>query len=178
MKRKLVVRSIDRRMAWTGSWVRSLHYALQTMIESLAHLSWLLSNIAVPILAPIALLPLLNFSLAYREIAGDVLKVALQHGQLFWTVIAMSAAACYELGCALDQPMFASSRSWIWIGLVWHTAFIVGSSVVVVFGAADARKYFSAADSAGAPGRLLLWSSVVATAIVATTFSISHYSLA
>jgi hypothetical protein len=90
------------------------------MIESLAHLSWLLSNIAVPILAPIALLPLLNFSLAYREIAGDVLKAALQHGQLFWTVIAMSAAACYELGCALDQPMFASSRSWIWIGLVWH----------------------------------------------------------
>jgi hypothetical protein len=148
------------------------------MIELLAHLSWLLPNVAVPILAPVALLPLLNFSLAYREIAGDVLRAALQHGQLFWTVIAMCAAACYELGCALDQPMFASSRPWIWLGLVWHTAFIVGSSVAVVFGAADARKYFSTTESAGSPGRLLLWSSVVATAIVATTFSVSHYSIA
>lgn len=147
------------------------------MIELLAHLSWLLSNVAVPILAPIALLPLLNFSRAYREVAGDVLKAALQHGQLFWTVIAMSAAASYELGRALDQPMFASSRSWIWVGLVWHMAFIVGSSVVVVFGAADARKYFDTTDSAGVSDRKLVWGSVLATAIIATTFSISHYSL-
>lgn len=148
------------------------------MNELLAHTSWLLSNVAVPILAPVALLPLLNFSRAYREVAGDVLRAALQHGQLFWTVIAMCAAACYELGCALDQPTFASSRTWIWVGLVWHTAFIVGSSVVVVFGAADARKYFSTTENAGSPDRLLLWSSVVATALVATTFSVSHYSLA
>jgi hypothetical protein len=125
---------------------RCLHYVLQTMIELLAHLSWLLPNVAVPILAPIALLPLLNFSLADREIAGDVLKMALRHGQLFWTVIAMSASASYELGCALDQPMSASGHSWVWVGLVWHVAFIVGSSVVVVFGAADARKYFNGVD--------------------------------
>jgi hypothetical protein len=88
------------------------------MIELLAHMSWLLSNVAVPIFAPIALLPLLNFSLAYREIAGDVLRGTVQHGQLLWTVIAMSAAACYELGCALNQPMFVSSRAWIWLGLI------------------------------------------------------------
>jgi hypothetical protein len=141
-----------------------------------AKLSWLLSNVAVPILAPVALLPLLNLSLAYREIAGDVLKMALRHGQLFWTVIAMSAAACYELGCALDQPMSASSYSWVWVGLVWHAGIIVVSSVVVLFGAADARKYFSAIESTDIPDRRLLWASVVTTAIVATTFSIPHYS--
>ena len=146
------------------------------MIELLAHLSWLLSNVAVPILAPIALLPLLNFSLTYREIAGDVLKVALQHGQLFWTVIAMSAAASYELGCALDQPMSAGSHAWVRIGLVWHAAFIVGSSVLVVFGAADARKYFSDPASSNVPSRTLMWVSLFATAFVATSFSISHFA--
>ena len=146
------------------------------MIELLAHLSWLLSNVAVPILAPIALLPLLNFSLAYREIAGDVLKVALQHGQLFWTLIAMSAAASYELGCALDQPMSAGSHAWVRIGLVWHTAFIVGSSVLVVFGAADARKYFSDPASSNVPSRMRMWISFLATAFVATSFSISHFA--
>jgi hypothetical protein len=56
-------------------------------------------------------------------------------------------------------------------------AFIIGSSVVVVFGAADARKYFNTSDSACAPDSKLVWGSVLATAIVATTFSISHYSL-
>jgi hypothetical protein len=147
------------------------------MIEFLAHLSWFLSNVGVPVLAPIALLPLLNFSLAYREIASDVLKMALRHGQLFWTVIAMSAAACYELGCALDQSMSASNHAWVSVGLVWHAAFIVISSVVVVFDAADSRKYFSEMETADTSDRRLVWASIVTTAIVATTFSISHYSL-
>ena len=148
------------------------------MIELLAHLSWLLSNVAVPVLAPVALLPLLNFSRAYREIAGDVLRAALQHGQLFWTAIAMCAAACHELGCALDQPISTASHAWVWIGLVWHAAFIVISSVVVVFGAADAQKYSNEVSGADTGDRILMWASVFTTVIVATTFSISHYSLA
>lgn len=147
------------------------------MIDFLAHPGWFLSNVGVPVLAPFALLPLLNFSLAYREIAGDVLKIAVRHGQLFWTVIAMSAAACYELGCVPDQPMSADSHAWIWIGLVWHVAFIAGSSVMVVFGAADARKYFSDSTTLDVPSSMLMWSSVVATTIAATSFSLSHYSL-
>jgi len=91
------------------------------MIDFLAQPGWFLSNVGVPVLAPFAFMPLLNFSLACREIAGDVLKIAVRHGQLFWTVIAMSAAACYELGCALDQPTSADGRAWVWIGLVWGT---------------------------------------------------------
>jgi hypothetical protein len=174
---KLAVRSIDRFRLWTGSSAGSLYYAAEPMVDLLTHLSWFLSNVGVPVLAPIALLPLLNFSLAYREIAGDVLKTALRHGQLFWTVIAMSAAACYELGCALNQSTYTSSHSWIWVGLVWHAAFIVISSVVVVFGAADARKYFSELESADTTDRRLVWAPIVTTAIVATTFSVSHFSL-
>jgi hypothetical protein len=147
------------------------------MIDFLAHLSWFLSNVGVPVLAPIALLPLLNFSLAYREIAGDVLKMALRHGQLFWTVIAMSAAASYELGSALDQPMSVSSHAWVWVGLVWHAAFILGSSVLVVFGSADAQKYFTDPASRDVPGRMLMWVSFITTAIVATSYSASHFLL-
>jgi hypothetical protein len=174
---KLAIRQIDDAKRENGSSIQLLHYVLRTMTGFLAHLSWLLTNIAVPILAPLALLPLLKFSLAYREIAGDVLRAALRHGQLLWTVIAMSAAACYELGRALDQPMFANSRAWIWTGLVWHMAFIVVSSIVVVFGAADAERYFDMNVGARLSTAVLLWPSVIATAIVATTFSISHFLL-
>lgn len=52
-------------------------------------LGWLLLNVAVPLLAPIALLPLLG---ARRRYAGQVkalLRGTLGDGQLFWTVIAM-----------------------------------------------------------------------------------------
>lgn len=147
------------------------------MTDFFTHLGWFLSNVGVPVLAPIALLPLLNFSLAYREIAGDVLRTALRHGQLFWTVIAMSAAACYELGCALEQTLSASSRSWVWFALVWHVAFIVGSSVVVVFGTADARKFCSEQGRAETHNRRLFWASMISTIIVSISYSLSHYSL-
>jgi hypothetical protein len=98
-----------------------LHIASIFMIDLLAYLSWLLANVAIPIFAPVALLPLLSFSLAYRGVAAVALKAAVRHGQLFWTVIAMCSAACYELGGALAGANSASSRALIWIALVWHT---------------------------------------------------------
>jgi len=73
--------------------------------------------------------------------------------------------------------MSAGSHAWVRIGLVWHTAFIVGSSVLVVFGAADARKYFSDPASSNVPSRMRMWISFLATAFVATSFSISHFAL-
>jgi hypothetical protein len=153
---KLAVRSIDRFGVRTGSWAGLLYHAARPTIDFLARLGWFLPNIGVPVLAPIALLALLNFSISYREIAGDVLKMALQHGQLFRTVIAMSAAASYEPGCALGQPMSVSNQAWIWVALIWYAAFILGSSVLVVFGSADARKYCGVPDSPQVPNQTLM----------------------
>jgi hypothetical protein len=48
------------------------------MIDLLAYLSWLLANVVVPIFAPVALLPLLSFSLAYRDVAAVALKAAVK----------------------------------------------------------------------------------------------------
>ncbi|WP_244869737.1 hypothetical protein [Paraburkholderia aspalathi] len=39
------------------------------MVDFLSRLSWLFFNIGVPVFAPIALLPLLNFSRYYRHAA-------------------------------------------------------------------------------------------------------------
>jgi hypothetical protein len=146
------------------------------MIDLLAYLSWLFANVGVPILAPIGLLPLLNFSLAYREIAADALKTALRHGQLFWTVIAMCAGACYELGYAMDKSMSAGAHAMTWLAFVWHTLFIIVSSVIVVFGAADAQACHGQAN-ARRTEKMMISVSLSFTLLIAITFSMSHYLL-
>jgi hypothetical protein len=153
-----------------------LHIASIFMIDLLAYLSWLLANVVIPIFAPVALLPLLSFSLAYRDVAAVALKAAVKHGQLFWTVIAMCSAACYELGSALTRANSPSSRALIWIALVWHIGFIVVSSVLVVFGSADAQLHggTSAAAAHRREGGMTRASQAIAT-VIAITFAASHY---
>jgi hypothetical protein len=151
-----------------------LHITSTFMIDLLAYLSWLLANVAIPIFAPVALLPLLSFSLAYRDVTTAALKAAVRHGQLFWTVIAMCSAACYELGSALARANSASSRSLIWIALVWHTGFIVVSSVLVVIGSADTQLH-GGTSAAEAHRRRMTRASQAIAAVIAVTFAASHY---
>ncbi|RFU47157.1 hypothetical protein D0B32_13445 [Paraburkholderia sp. DHOC27] len=133
-----------------------------------------MANIGVPILAPVALLPMLRFSLAYREIAADALKAAVCHGQLFWTVIAMCAGACYELACAMDRPGVTGGHVLIWMGLIWHGGFIVASSVIVVLGTADAQAYGHAAAKSFT-GKRMTRASLFCTVVISISFAASHY---
>lgn len=145
------------------------------MIDLLAYLSWLLANIGVPIFTPVALLPLLNFSAVYRDVAADALKATIRHGQLFWVVIAMCASACYELGCAMNRTGSAIDRSLIWFGLLWHGGFMVASAIIVAFSAADAQvSNGSAKISFGE--RLVIRTSLIFTTVNALNFALSHYS--
>jgi hypothetical protein len=151
-----------------------LHIASTFMIDLLAYLSWLLANVVIPIFAPVALLPLLSFSLAYRDVTTAALKAAVRHGQLFWTVIAMCSGACYELGSAMDKVNSARSHALIWIALVWHTGFIVASSVLVVFGSADAQLLRNT-RVAEPRERAMTRLSLSFVTVIAITFAASHY---
>jgi hypothetical protein len=146
------------------------------MIDFLNRLSWLFFNIGVPVFAPIALLPLLNFSRYYRHVAQDIARRSIEDGQLFWVVISMCASACYEIGCALSEAPTHSTLAFMLAALLWHVLFIVVASVLVCLGAADAAA--RAAHQVGEQRReeRLMWSSLLVTTVVAISFFASHYS--
>jgi hypothetical protein len=157
--------------------ISALPTLCRPMIVLLSHLSWLFFNVGVPVLAPLALLPLLNFSRFYRHASKGIATRAIRDGQLLWVVISMSASACYEIGCALGEASTNRTLAFMLAGLLWHVLFIVVASVLVSFAAADSAARTVYNSSGKNHDRGLIWFSLVMTAIVATSFSISHYSL-
>ncbi|CAE6694290.1 hypothetical protein R69927_00528 [Paraburkholderia domus] len=147
------------------------------MIVLLSRLSWLFFSVGVPVFAPIALLPLLSFSRFYRHASKGIATKAIRDGQLLWVVISMCASACYEIGCALSEASTNSMLAFMLAGLLWHVLLIVAASILVSFAAADAasRQVYDASEITRDRG--LIWLSLLMTAIVSTSFSISHYSL-
>lgn len=147
-------------------------------------IGWLLFNVAVPLLAPIALLPLLGAGKKYKGRVGSILRRSLQEGQLFWTVIAMCASASYEAAVHLGElkgtPEKLSSGSTIaWTAIVWHIAIIIISSVLVLLGTMDAADEeahaasIKAAEGVGSAPRIMvvsIWMSI-ATAV---SFTATH----
>ncbi|MFM0257046.1 hypothetical protein [Paraburkholderia sediminicola] len=147
------------------------------MIDFLSHLSWLFFNIGVPVCAPIALLPLLRFSRFYRQSSKGIAIRSVQDGQLLWVVISMCTSACYEIGSALGEASTKNTLAFMLAGLLWHVLFIVAASILVLFGAADSTQHSAYHRDDEAPARRLMWSSLIMTVIVATSFALSHYSL-
>jgi hypothetical protein len=143
----------------------------------LSRLSWLFFNVGVPVFAPLALLPPLSFSRFYRHASKGIAARAIQDGQLLWVVISMCASACYEIGCALGEASTNSALVFMLAGLLWHVLFIVAASILVSFAAADATSRPVYNDSERTRDRGLTWLSLLMTAIVATSFFLSHYSL-
>jgi hypothetical protein len=64
----------------------------------------LVFNVAIPLLAPLALLPLAKLPHFFREEVASIRR-AIEGGQLLWAAIPMSASACYLLASALDGPL-------------------------------------------------------------------------
>ncbi|HJV03309.1 MAG TPA: hypothetical protein VJ752_22425 [Burkholderiaceae bacterium] len=149
-------------------------------MEILKFLGWLLLNIGVPLLAPIALLPLLFASKRYHGNVGKLIYRSLQDGQLFWTVIALCAAACYEaaghVACAEDRD---TSKVIISIAVGWHVLIVVGSSVLVLLGALDsvaatANSAAPVADEAEGDMSRVMRISIWTSIIVAISYSATH----
>ena len=150
------------------------------MMEFFKILAWVLLNVAVPLLAPIALLPLLGVSEQYRYDVRRLIRRSLQDGQLFWTVIAMCAAACYEAAGHVAAPEYSEISKVISSFIIaWHVVVIVASSVLVLVGAIDAAKnerYRAAqqvSEVVGAAPRIMVL-SIWLSAITAFSYLATH----
>ena len=104
---------------------------------------WLLFNVGVPLLAPIALLPLLGLGRKHKGRVKELIRASLQEGQLFWTVIAMCAAASNEAAVHLGElkgtiAEVSTGRNVAWTAISWHMAIVVISAVLVLLGTMDA----------------------------------------
>jgi hypothetical protein len=102
---------------------------------------WFVFNVALPLGAPLALLPLVRVPSFYRAHRGNVVWCALKDGQLLWAVIPMSASACYLLASALEVPDASGDvRQYIWLAMTAHVTVIVVASVLVLFATMDAHR--------------------------------------
>jgi hypothetical protein len=77
----------------------------------------------------------------------------------------------------LGEASTNSALVFMLAGLLWHVLFIVAASILVSFAAADATSRPVYNDSERTRDRGLTWLSLLMTAIVATSFFLSHYSL-
>ncbi|HZV64474.1 MAG TPA: hypothetical protein VFG03_06150 [Telluria sp.] len=146
--------------------------------------AWFLLNVAVPLLAPIALLPLLSTSKRYPGTVKKLVRRSLQDGQLFWTVIALCAAAWYEAAGNLQRLSGNHDAVNIgiiiaWVAIAWHTLIIVFSSVLVLFGTMDAfdeelGQVRKKATQTGTPIPSIMRLSIWASAITAFSLTLTH----
>jgi hypothetical protein len=152
-------------------------------MEFLKTLAWILLNVGVPLLGPIALLPLLGASKKHRGHVGRLIRRSLQEGQLFWTVIAMCAAACYELAGNFSaegtRTEIQTRAAVTWFAMSWHVLAIVGASVLVLLGTMDAvdeEIRLSSQDTHAAEGKAppIMLISIWMAAITAASFSAVH----
>lgn len=148
------------------------------MVDSLSRLSWLFFNVGVPVFAPVALLPLLNFSRHYRHATRGIARRSVKDGQLFWVVISMCASACYEIGCALSEAPVRDTLALMLAALLWHVLFIIVASILVCLSAADAAARATCYAREQQHDDRLMWFSLLVTAAIAISFYASHYSFA
>lgn len=130
-----------------------------------ALLGWFVFNIAIPLLAPLALLPLLKIPRALRQRSRGVVMRTMQNGQLLWATIPMSASACYALAQHLGIDALRSQ--WMWTALTAHVALIVYAAVLVLLGAVEA---ILTTPGTAAPKWPLFMSLIVTTASAAAHF--------
>ena len=145
---------------------------------------WLLLNVAAPLLAPIALLPLLGASRQYKGRVRELIMRSIQDGQLFWTVIAMCAAASYEAAVHLGELKgppedISFCRTIAWSAIAWHVAIIIISSILVLLGsmdAADVEGHSAAIQAAGGVGQAprIMVVSIWMSMATAVSFTATH----
>lgn len=144
-------------------------------MDTLQFIAWILVHIAIPILAPIALLPLLAVSRTFRSSANGVVYNAVKNGQLLWVAIALCAGACYEMGAYLEHATTVG-HAFAWTGLFFCMFLITISAVLVMLGAIDGLDDSFDARKAE-PSRIMIF-SILLTAASAVTFGCAHYFIA
>ncbi|KQV80187.1 hypothetical protein ASD15_15055 [Massilia sp. Root351] len=145
-------------------------------MELINFLGWFLLNIGVPLLAPLALLPLLAAGRQHRGKVKVLLRWAVQDGQLYWPVIAMCAAACHEAAGTFGQSHDQNKAVYAWVAISLHVLIIVVSSVLVSISTSDATAARHRDGTNALPGIVLI--SIIVAVITAVTYAMVHYYLA
>ena len=96
------------------------------MASAIELFGWFVFNVAIPLLAPLALLPLAKLPYFFREQSHGIVRRAIEGGQLLWAAIPMSASACYLLATTLDEATW--NRQYMWMGIATHVFLIVFAS--------------------------------------------------
>lgn len=145
------------------------------MTDLFSFAGWLFVNVGVPVFAPVTLLPLLTFNRFYRDLGHNFLFRAVQEGQLFWTAIGMCAAACYDLGGALNESASPSTRGYAWLWLIWHVFFLVISAVLVLNGTIDSVMRSAENPCDRSTNKNFVRASILITIITSSSFTLVHY---
>ncbi len=139
-------------------------------MRALEQFGWFVFNVAIPLFAPLALLPLARLPSFFRSRGRGIVRRAVEHGQMLWAAIPMSASACQLLATMLDAS--TGPRQWLWAGMALHVFLIVIASAMVLLGAMQA-------SVVPAPPQIrpwLLWGSSLVTFVCATTYFAIHIS--
>lgn len=104
-------------------------------MRALDHYGWFIFNIAIPLLAPLALLPLVKLPTFFREHSRGLFLRAVEHGQMLWAALPMSASACYVLTGVLGRP--DANRELVLLSVGAHVCLLVASAAVIVLGAME-----------------------------------------
>lgn len=99
-------------------------------------IGWFVFNIAIPLFAPLALLPLLFMSTTSPRRYAGIIRFAIRDGQLLWAAIPMSASGCYMLAEAMGTA--GRPTQGMWLAMVLHVSVMLAASVLVMTATRDA----------------------------------------
>ncbi|WP_277186977.1 hypothetical protein [Caballeronia sp. BR00000012568055] len=102
---------------------------------------WFLLNLGVPTLGPIFILSLASVSFG-RNTARELIVASIKDGQLYWSAIALSSAAIYELNIALihKREVVGTEITMIQLVILIFSILIVGCAVLVANASLDAHE--------------------------------------
>ena len=133
---------------------------------------WIVFNVAIPLLAPFALLPFAKVPAFSRSRSQGIVRRAVQDGQLLWAAIPLNASACYGLAHWINQA--DGSRLGAWVLLCLHVIMIVVGSVLVLLATLDAHP---ASRRQHTNANLMLYLSGFLSCITAAVYAYGHVAL-
>lgn len=111
------------------------------MTDAFTFASWFFISIAVPLLAPVVLLPLMRFSTTFRAKSDRVLFRSIRDGQLLWTVIAMSAASCHAATELIGQDLPQWKVRLVWTLFSVDVVLLCMAAATVLIKTAEASQH-------------------------------------
>jgi hypothetical protein len=147
------------------------------LARSMNYFFWLLLNLGVPILGPLFILSLAAVSFG-KDTARELIMTSVKDGQLYWSAIALSSAAIYELDVALlhRREVVDVSITVIPFVILIFSSVIVTCAVLVAIASIAARELARSMNvlSAHVPPDPTLKLSIGLTTFAVLAYAVTH----